>query len=131
MFEENDSLDEDVIVDMDEKVGFDMSWHSPRQWVWGLVLIFGGAILLVQNLTDVHIINAGNWWVVFIIVPGINLIITGLGRYRRGRHRGSSIIWGGLLVLFGLSFLFDVNFDLVWPVFLIAGGILLLFGSKR
>ncbi|MCH7663455.1 MAG: hypothetical protein IH859_06260, partial [Chloroflexi bacterium] len=64
---------------------WDWGWRSSNSSIWGLLLVLGGGILLAQVLfPDIPtIINAGNWWVIFILVPGFNMITRGWRMFRR------------------------------------------------
>lgn len=112
---------------------WDWGWHGSSSWIWGVLLIFFGTILLLQTFfPDLRIVNAGNWWVIFILVPGINMIGRGWKVYRRTGRFWGPLLWGILLVGFGLSQLFDaIGGQYIWPVLFILGGITLLFGGKR
>lgn len=112
---------------------WDWTRHGPSSWVWGLLFILVGAVLLLQALNpDVRILDAGNWWVIFIFVPGFNMIARGWRVFRRTGRVWGPLLWGILLVGFGLSQLFEsLGGQYVWPVMLILAGIALLFGGKR
>ena len=72
----------------------DWGWHGSRSWVWGLLFILAGAVMLVQTLNpDLTFINAGNWWVIFIFVPGINMIVNGWSVFRRTGRVWGPLIW--------------------------------------
>lgn len=112
---------------------WEWTWHSPSSWVWGLMFILVGAVLLLQALNpDVRILDAGNWWVIFIFVPGFNMIARGWRVFRRTGRVWGPLLWGILLVGFGLSQLFEsLGGQYVWPVMLILAGIALLFGGGK
>ena len=112
---------------------WDWGWHGSSSWIWGLLFILAGAVLLLQIFyPDMEVINAGNWWVIFIFVPGINMIGRGWHIFRRTGRVWGPFTWGVLLVGFGLSQLFEpIGGQYVWPVLLILGGIALLFGGGK
>lgn len=117
----------------------EMEWRSDdwgwsrglRSWVLGLVLILFGGLWLAESFVDLDFINPGNWWVIFLFVFGLNMIANGWERQRRTGRWGSSPIWGVLLIAFGLTFLFDLAWDYIWPVGLILGGLALLISAMR
>ena len=112
---------------------WEWTWHSASSWVWGLLFILVGAVLLLQALNpDVRILDAGNWWVIFIFVPGFNMIARGWRVFRRTGRVWGPLLWGLLLVGFGLSQLFEsLGGQYIWPVMLILAGIALLFGGGK
>jgi hypothetical protein len=112
---------------------WDFSWDSDsptRRWMTGLVLIFVGAILLLVNLTGNQL---HNWWALFILSPAINSFSRAVDIYRSRGNIDRSVIrhafWGVFFVVLSATFLLEYSFGLVWPVFLILGGIALLFGA--
>ncbi len=113
---------------------WDWSMHGSNSWLWGLLLVLGGGILLGQELFDDFpvIINAGNWWVIFILVPGFNMIARGWRMFRRTGRVWGPMIWGLLLVGFGFSQLFNYpGGEYVWPVIIIIAGLALLLGGGK
>ena len=120
--EELDALDEE----MDSEDGSVWNWGGSNQWIWGIVLILGGVLLMLRNF-GLDFIDVNNWWAVFILVPGISMLIGAFNASRSGRSMGSQGFWGGFMVLLALSFFFSISFDLLWPVFLILAGVGLLF----
>ena len=112
---------------------WDWSMRGSNSWIWGLLLVLGGGILLVQELyEEIQIINAGNWWVIFILVPGFNMISRGWRMFRRTGRVWGPLIWGLLLVGFGFSQLFDYpGGEYVWPVMIIIAGLALLLGGGK
>lgn len=102
-------------------------WGGSESWIWGFVLIIAGGLLMLRNYTDINFINLHNWWAVFILVPGISKLVNAFNRARSGGSVGRQAFGGGILVLLGLSFLFAIDMSLIWPLFLILGGVGLLF----
>ena len=112
---------------------WDFSWDSDsptRRWMTGLVLIFVGAILLLVNLSGNQL---HNWWSLFILSPAINSFSRAVDTYRSRGNIDRAVIrhafWGVFFVVLSATFLLEYSFGLVWPVFLILGGIALLFGA--
>jgi uncharacterized membrane protein HdeD (DUF308 family) len=104
--------------------------RSNQNWVVGLVLILIGAIFLFANVTDFYL---DNWWALFILIPAVSNFANAWRHHQRhGRFtktvRGS--VTGGLiLTVVAFTFLFDWDWGLIWPVFLIIGGMGLLLGG--
>ncbi len=100
-------------------------------WVGGAVLIGLGLIFLMQNF---GIYRLDNWWALFILIPAFSALGAAWTIYRNnGGHFNpamtGSLVTGVLLTLLSIGFLFGMNFGLVWPVFLILGGLSILFTS--
>ena len=90
----------------------------------GLLLIFIGFVFLLTNLTGFRL---DNWWAVFILIPAFNNFSTGLAKYRdRGvldqAVRGS-LFSALFFVLLSIAFLIDLDFGVIWPVFIILAGL--------
>ena len=99
-------------------------------WMAGLVFIAIGVLYLLHNAGILPTFT--NWWAFFILLPGIGTLSAALGAYRRNGGHWTAEVTGPFLggVLFvGLTavFLFNLNFSWLWPLFLIAAGLLLLF----
>lgn len=116
----------------------DHTWNwsvrGSHSWIWGATLILLGAVLLLQSFfPDLPvIIHAGNWWAVLLLLPGFNMIGRGWHIYRRTGRLWGPLLWGTLLVIFALSQLLEHSIgEYIWPVVLILGGALLLFGGKK
>jgi cation transport ATPase len=97
----------------------------------GIVLIAIGVVFLAQQLFGIAL--SGNWWAIFIFAPAITLLYSGYSAYSKGHvwtaqargqiSAGTMVMIVAVLALFG-------RWDL-WPLFLIAGGALALFGFNR
>lgn len=103
--------------------------HGPN-WGAGLALIIIGLIFLVANTTDFYL---NNWWALFILIPAVSNFGNAWRDYEKnGRltHAGRGSITGGLiLTLIASAFLFSLDWGLIWPVFLIIGGLAALLGG--
>lgn len=111
----------------------DWSWHGSNSRIWGVLLILAGAVFMVQiYYPEIRVINAGNWWVIFILVPGIKMITRGWRVFRRTGRLWGPLLWGILLVGFALSQLFEgFGGEYLWPAILILGGLGLLLGGNK
>lgn len=93
-------------------------------WVPGLVLVGIGALLLLNNFTGFRL---QNWWALFILIPAFGSLGNFVRSYNSGGRlsheaRGSLI---GSMILFFIAavFLFGWSWAVVWPFFLIIGGV--------
>ncbi|MEK6208718.1 MAG: hypothetical protein AABM32_13905 [Chloroflexota bacterium] len=98
-------------------------------WIPGIVLIGLGVIFLVQNYLGEQI---HNWWALFILIPVFFTLERGYASLRAGRNAEAlgQLMGGLVLVALIVIFLFDLPFGQLWPIFLIIGGLLLLFSRR-
>lgn len=118
-----------------DEMSFDWSWGGDTNWLWGIVLVVGGGLLLLQNFTSYRILDVGNWWAIFILVPGISNLMRAWRSYRlRGTLTNgarNSAFWGFVLVAVALNFFFSFGWGLMMPLLLIIGGAFLLLTARR
>jgi hypothetical protein len=99
-------------------------------WVPGVILIGLGIIFLLNNITG---LTFNNWWALFILIPAINQFRKAAGILRsEGEFTGkvwSALAGGFILCLVAAAFLFNLNWSLIWPAFLIIGGLSILLGA--
>jgi hypothetical protein len=115
---------------------FEEEEHAPRSrrrdhnWIAGVVLIGIGVIFLLSNTTGLHF---NNWWALFILIPAVTNFGNAFRSYQRhGRFTKSargSLTGGLLLALVASAFLFNLDWGLIWPLFLIVGGLSALLGG--
>lgn len=98
--------------------------HRSNAW-WALILIFAGAILLLQNL---HVASFSfNWWALFIFLPVLGSLSSAWDSLREdGRFTarvsgslGSAVLVGTVATLL----LFGMDWTRWWPIVVIAGGL--------
>lgn len=110
------------------------NWAGDQSWLWGIVLVVGGALLLLQNFTTLRFLNTGNWWAIFILVPGLsNLLQAWRSIQQDGRltpRNRSNAFWGVALTVVALTFFLNISWSLMMPILLIAGGTFLLLTSR-
>lgn len=100
---------------------------------WGISLVFVGVLFLLDNLGIVNG-NLNNWWAIFILMPGINLLYASIKTKLNGKRNNllsnSSFIIGIALILFSLSFLINLKLDYLLPIIVIGLGINLLIQKE-
>lgn len=104
-------------------------WHSNQSWLPGVVLIFIGIVFLLRNFTSFEL---NNWWALFILFPAVSNLSAAYSNYKTsGFSRGvrTHAFWGLFFVLLSMSFLLGLEFGLLWPAFLIFGGLGMLLGA--
>ncbi len=130
----NDETPNEELEEKDD-LSFEWGWGGDTNWLWGTVLVVGGGLLLVQNFTSFQILNASNWWAIFILVPGLSNLTRAWASYRRNHRltRGArnSAFWGILLVAFALNFFLSIGWGLMLPLLLILGGAFLLLTARN
>jgi hypothetical protein len=90
---------------------------------WGVILVLIGVILLGERLDWGVRWNMGRLW---------PLLLIGIGLVQLSARRLSGAIW--LLFLGGLFFLHQnhiLRLTQSWPLFIVAGGLGMLFGRSR
>lgn len=101
------------------------SWGSG--WIGGAVLILLGVVFLLQNLGTFYF---NNWWALFILIPALGAFGAAWNMYNTtGRFNAAargSLISGIVFVLITVTFLFNLNWGIVFPVLLILAGVALL-----
>lgn len=110
------------------------TYQTPRRqsknWGTGLILIAIGVLFLISNNTDFHL---HNWWALFILIPAFSNFGNVIRNYQdNGRltRSGRGSLTGALILsLVASVFLFNLDWGLVWPVFLIIGGLSALLGG--
>ncbi len=107
-----------------------MARRSGNNWIAGVVLIAIGVIFLVSNVTDFHL---ENWWALFILIPAVSSFGNAFASYQRHgritRAARGSLTGGLILSLIASAFLFSLDWGLIWPLFLIVGGLSALLGG--
>lgn len=104
--------------------------HNNSNWLPGVMLIAIGTIFLFTELTH---FSLNNWWALFILIPAFSNFGQAWRRYQQdGRlsHAARGSLTGGLIIaLIAFAFLFNLNWGLIWPIFLIIGGLSALLGG--
>jgi uncharacterized membrane protein HdeD (DUF308 family) len=125
-------MSEEINISKQDKNDDWRDWgrHYTNRTTWGIALILLGGLFLLDtfNLAPIHFYN---WWAIFIMVPGINYLIMAYQRYQQDNEFSDSVRRAGfrgiLLVLVALTFFLNINWGIMFPIFLIGGGLYLLF----
>ncbi|MBE2220117.1 MAG: hypothetical protein IAF02_01170 [Anaerolineae bacterium] len=106
------------------------SYSNNKNWVAGVMLIAIGLIFLAMNLGKFYL---ESWWALFILIPAfVNFgnAVTDVRENGRLTKKGTGSITGGLILsLISCTFLFGWDWGVIWPAFLIIGGIGALLGG--
>ena len=103
-----------------------LAWRRRSGWIGGAVLILLGVIFLLQNVTTLEVYN---WWALFLLIPTVVLWGQAYERYRQDvelRHIAGLILGGLVTLLLALSALLGLDMGLIWPLLIIAVGLVLL-----
>lgn len=97
----------------------------------GLALIAVGSFFLLNIFYGVTI---ENWWALFILFPAFgNLSHAGRSFSRFGRLTGGAcgaLVWGLIFLTVSITFLLDLDWGMIWPVFLIIIGVGAVLGGR-
>jgi hypothetical protein len=104
----------------------------------GLVFIFGGAVVLLNQLNILPF--EMNWWALLILFPAFGTLISAYNCYRSTNdvfEMGVMIpaLVGLFMLLLAVSLLFgnaiNLNLRVYWPIILIVLGLGLILGRMR
>ena len=121
-----------------EKEAMQMEESQPRHvrrqsgsLTGGLILIGIGTIFLLSQLTGWYI---QNWWALFIFIPAVLKLNEVWQSYQaNGRFNAEtrgSLIGALLLTMVGAFFLFNISWNLFWPLLLILFGVSALLNGR-
>ena len=115
------------------------SGTSQPSHIWiGLVFIFGGAVILLNQLNVLPF--QLNWWAFLVLFPAFGTLISAYNRYRSTQDlfdMGVMIpaLVGLFMLLMSMSLLLsnaiDLNVRVYWPIILIVLGLGLIMGRLR
>jgi hypothetical protein len=102
-------------------------------WILGVALILVGAVLLLQNL-GIYTESLGNWWALFILIPAAGAFGAAWNSYQRtggfNEATRASLVGGLILTLITAALLFELRWDIIWPLIIILIGVGALLGSR-
>jgi len=123
---------------MEQNKSISSGTNQPSNIWIGLVLIFGGAVILLNQLEILPFVL--NWWAILILFPAIGALISAYNRYRSTNdlfEMGVMIpaLVGLFMLLLFVSLLLsdaiDLNLRTYWPIILIVLGLGLIIGRMR
>jgi drug/metabolite transporter (DMT)-like permease len=102
----------------------------------GLIVTAIGALFLLDNFgISFRFMEYHNWWALFILIGAAGPLSYAVQRYRtQGRLDGAilhSLVSTAAVVTVALMFLFDLSWNLWWPLFIIFGGLWMLANNWR
>ncbi len=131
-------VEEEVISEVSEPPAVIAGHTRSGPILGGLILLGLGVIFLLRNLgVDLPFIR--NWWALFILIPAMGSFDRAWRSYQRNGGRLTGEVTGPLMGALALSivvvtFLFELRWAIMLPVFLILAGIgalLTAFGAAR
>jgi hypothetical protein len=116
----------------DEK-NWDEKWRrDPINAVtWAAIFIWAGLVLLAKNIHLLSNWNVEDWPVIFIGV-GVIILLSMIARFLMPAYRrniANGLIPGLIFLGVGLSWLNNWNWDIIWPIILIAVGLSIVLGG--
>ena len=123
---------------MEENKSISSGTNQPSNLWIGLLLIFGGAVILLNQLNILPF--KLNWWALFALFPAFGALTRAVNRYRSTNdvfEMGVMIpALVGLFMLLLLVSLFagdaiHLNLQVYWPIILIVLGLGLIIGCLR
>lgn len=96
--------------------------NNSGEWLWGLGLIALGLVLFFRPFGGLFL---HNWWALFIFIPGLIKLFKGI------QGNQDQLAAGFFMTLIGAIFLFGLSWGLMWPFFLILGGICAISGAVK
>ena len=122
-------MDQDRSEDREQRRNERVARRSRRSPVGSLVLggfiVIAGVFLLLDNMGIVRVEHIWRFWPVFLIGLGLSRILSSSGI--QSKVLGGIIVGGGVLFLLDNLGIYDLNFNLVWPVAVIGFGLFTLW----
>ena len=137
------NLEESIHAEISDRIRRKMERRRERRERWqhrspasglviGTVIVLVGLGILLDNMGIIQFHDVWRYWPVLLIVYGVSKLLN--------YPTPSGYIWGGAVALIGAFILLDnldivvFNFDLIWPLIIIAFGLSMLvraFDRKR
>jgi len=123
---------------MEENKSISSGTNQPSNIWIGLVFIFGGAVVLLNQLNILPF--ELNWWALFILFPAFGALTSAYNRHRSTNdlfEMGVMIpaLVGLFMLLLSVSLLvgdaINLNLRVYWPIILIVLGLGLIIGRGR
>jgi hypothetical protein len=104
---------------------------GPSGSIWGALILIGLGLIFLFRQMGVVVLE--NWWALFILIPAVGAFGSAIRMAQvAGRlHYGVwSTFYGGLFpLLVAVMFLFDLDWAVYWPLFVVLGGFGMLTGG--
>lgn len=123
---------------MEENKSISSGTNRPSNIWIGLVFIFGGAVVLLNQLNILPF--ELNWWALFILFPAVGTLTSAYNRYRSTNDLFEMRVMipalvGLFMLLLSVSLLvgdaINLNLRVYWPIILIVLGLGLIIGRLR
>lgn len=113
-------------------MGTNSSYEWRRQLMWGVVLVFFGVTIFLDQMGLVEMHGIWHYWPLLLVVFGINKMIG----YPTPKHFTSGLwmVFMGLWLFAVFEHLFGLTFRNSWPFVIIASGVSMIlepFIKKR
>jgi hypothetical protein len=92
--------------------------------IWGLIVVFIGVALLLDNMDILPFSHVSRFWPMLVVLFGLMSITT-----QSNRSFGFICIVAGILLQLNKFGLIHLRFHDIWPLAIIAFGVLLIWGS--
>src|SRR5258708_37755141 len=92
--------------------------------LFGGLVVVAGLLMLLDNLNIIRIHDFWRYWPIIVVIIGVGKVLEA--------RSPMGYVWGGMIALVGAFILLDnldvvpFNFDLLWPIFIIGFGIIVL-----
>jgi drug/metabolite transporter (DMT)-like permease len=123
---------------MEENKSISSGTNQPSNIWIGLVFIFGGAVVLLNQLNILPF--ELNWWALLILFPAFGTLTSAYNRYRSTNDLFEMRVMipalvGLFMLLLSVSLLvgdaINLNLRVYWPIILIVLGLGLIIGRRR
>jgi predicted membrane protein len=105
-------------------VGIHLGRHGTSGLFWGALLVLGGVALLLDHMGILSMDRLWRFWPLLLICAGIPNVMT-----RERRMWGIIMITGGALLQLNELGIWHLRWNDIWPIFLIAVGLILMWGA--
>lgn len=117
---------------MSEKPKNDFLENPTTRWIGAVALIVLGILFLLSE-NKVFLLT-GNWWAIFIAIPALLMFYNAYTAYNRDHHTTPDVrknVTGGVILTLVTIMAATDRWSSLWPLFIIAIGVLILFGFTR
>lgn len=95
-------------------------------WISGATLIIIGLAFMLKNVLDWSLPDS--WWALFLLIPAITSLATAGQLFqshepRQRRAAFGALIGGSTMLIMAAALFFNINWQVIWPLILIAIGI--------